>query len=51
MYLIFKPAEIVSQLNLLKPIYRATTHYGHFGKLDLPWEQTNKCSELTAAIS
>ena len=47
----FKPAEIVSQLSLLKPIYRATTHYGHFGKLDLPWEQTNKCSELTAAIS
>ena len=28
----FKPAEIVSQLDLLRPIYRTTTHYGHFGK-------------------
>ena len=28
----FKPAEIVSQLNLLRPIYRQTTNYGHFGK-------------------
>ena len=37
----FKPAEIVSQLNLLRPIYRETTHYGHFGKTDLPWEETN----------
>ena len=32
----FKPADIVSQLNLLRPIYRETTHYGHFGKAGLP---------------
>ncbi|MDG2170885.1 MAG: methionine adenosyltransferase [Opitutales bacterium] len=43
----FKPAEIVSQLDLLRPIYRSTTHYGHFGKEELPWEQTNKVDELT----
>ena len=47
----FKPAEIVSQLDLLRPIYRSTTHYGHFGKVDLPWEQNNKADDLKAAIS
>ena len=43
----FKPADIVSQLDLLRPIYRSTTHYGHFGKEELPWEQKNKVDELT----
>ena len=46
----FKPAEIISQLDLLRPIYRESTHYGHFGKPDLPWEQVNKADELKAAI-
>ena len=46
----FKPADIVSQLDLLRPIYRETTHYGHFGKANLPWEQTNKISELQNAV-
>jgi S-adenosylmethionine synthetase len=46
----FKPAEINRQLDLLRPIYRATTNYGHFGKADLPWEQTNKVSALKAAV-
>jgi S-adenosylmethionine synthetase len=45
----FKPANIVKQLDLLRPIYRATTNYGHFGKPDLPWEQTNRTQELIAA--
>jgi len=45
----FKPAEIVRQLNLLRPIYRQTTNYGHFGKAGLPWEQTNKVAALRAA--
>jgi len=30
----FKPAEIVKQLDLLRPIYRKTTNYGHFGRVD-----------------
>src|SRR5439155_1359760 len=30
----FKPAEIIRQLNLLRPIYSKTTNYGHFGKVD-----------------
>jgi S-adenosylmethionine synthetase len=46
----FKPADIVSQLNLLHPIYRQTTNYGHFGKHGLPWEETNKAAALRAAI-
>ena len=45
----FKPADIVSQLDLLRPIYRQTTNYGHFGKAGLPWEQTNKVAALRAA--
>ena len=47
----FKPAEIVSQLNLLRPIYRETTHYGHFGKTDLPWEETSRADSLRNKIS
>ena len=46
----FKPAEIVAQLNLLRPIYRQTTNYGHFGKNGLPWETTNKAAALRAAL-
>ncbi|HEU4455215.1 MAG TPA: methionine adenosyltransferase, partial [Longimicrobium sp.] len=34
----FRPAAIVERLDLLRPIYRGTTNYGHFGKADLPWE-------------
>jgi len=45
----FKPANIVRDLNLLRPIYRQTTNYGHFGKADLPWEQANRTQELVAA--
>ncbi len=46
----FKPAEIVAQLNLLRPIYRSTTNYGHFGKAGLPWESTTKAAALRAAL-
>ena len=48
----FKPADIVAQMNLLRPIYCYSTNYGHFGKTDLglPWEETNKAEELRAVI-
>lgn len=46
----FKPADIVSQLDLLRPIYRESTHYGHFAKENLPWEATAKADELKAAF-
>jgi S-adenosylmethionine synthetase len=45
----FKPAAIIRQLDLLRPIYRQTTNYGHFGKPEMPWEQLNKTEELVAA--
>jgi S-adenosylmethionine synthetase len=35
----FRPAAIIEQLDLLQPIYRKTTNYGHFGKAGLPWEE------------
>jgi S-adenosylmethionine synthetase len=34
----FRPGAIVERLRLLRPLYRRTTNYGHFGKPDLPWE-------------
>jgi S-adenosylmethionine synthetase len=34
----FRPGAIIEQLDLLRPIYRQTTNYGHFGKPGLPWE-------------
>src|SRR4051812_6829051 len=46
----FKPADIVTQLDLLRPIYRETTNYGHFGKAGMPWEETNKASALRALV-
>ena len=48
----FKPADIVKQLNLLRPIYGKTTNYGHFGKTDadLPWEKTDKTAALKKAV-
>lgn len=38
----FKPADMVEQLDLLRPIYRKTTHYGHFTNPELPWEQLDE---------
>ena len=38
----FKPADMVDLLDLLRPIYRKTTHYGHFTNPELPWEQLDE---------
>lgn len=48
----FKPADIVDQLDLLRPIYSKSTNYGHFGKddKDLTWERTDKVNALKKAI-
>jgi len=49
----FKPADIVSQLDLLRPIYGKSTNYGHFGREipELTWEATNKVDDLKSAVS
>jgi S-adenosylmethionine synthetase len=48
----FQPADIVAQLNLLRPIYSKTTNYGHFGKSDkdLTWEAIDKVAALQKAL-
>ncbi len=49
-----KPAQIIKQLDLLRPIYEATSAYGHFGRtkeLDaFTWERTDKVEALKAAV-
>ena len=47
-----RPAAIIRDLDLRRPIYRQTAAYGHFGRsdLDLPWERTNKIEELKKNI-
>ena len=48
----FKPAAIIKQLNLLRPIYSKTTNYGHFGKSDpdITWENIDKADALRRAV-
>ena len=48
----FKPADIVKQLKLLRPIYSLTTNYGHFGKKhkDITWEKIDKVTALQKAV-
>jgi len=47
-----RPAAIIRELDLRRPIYRQTAAYGHFGRsdLDLSWERTKKVDELKAAV-
>jgi S-adenosylmethionine synthetase len=45
-----KPARIVKDLDLLKPIYAQTATYGHFGRDEFTWEKTNKVEELKAFL-
>jgi S-adenosylmethionine synthetase len=46
-----RPAAIIHNLDLRRPIYRQTAAYGHFGRndLDVPWEQTDKAEQLADA--
>ena len=49
-----KPARIIEQLNLLRPIYEPTSAYGHFGRTEqfdiFTWERTDKAAALKAAV-
>ncbi len=44
------PRGIIDSLNLRRPIYRATSYHGHFGREDqgFPWEETNKAAALAS---
>ena len=48
-----RPAAIIDELDLKRPIYLKTAAYGHFGRTDVefPWEKTDKVEELKAAIA
>src|SRR5690606_29813754 len=47
-----RPAAIIQELDLRRPIYRPVSVYGHFGRpdLDLPWERTDKVDELRRRV-
>ena len=48
-----RPAAILRDLDLKRPIYAQTSAYGHFGRtdLDLPWERLDRADELKAAVA
>ena len=48
-----RPAAIIANMDLMRPIYRPTASYGHFGRDDLgvPWEKTNRAEALRADAS
>ncbi len=45
-----RPAAIVREFDLRRPIYRKTATYGHFGRDGFPWEETNRVSDLKSAL-
>ena len=48
-----RPAGIIRELDLRRPIYKQVAAYGHFGRtdLDLPWEQLNKVDALKQSVA
>ena len=48
-----RPGAIIRDLNLRRPIYRATAAYGHFGRNDIeaPWEATDRAEQLRQAAA
>jgi S-adenosylmethionine synthetase len=46
----FRPAAIIRDLDLRRPIYRETAAYGHFGRKGLPWEETDRADDLRRAL-
>ena len=46
----FRPAAIIRDLDLRRPIYRETAAYGHFGRKEFPWEVTDRVDALRSAV-
>jgi len=44
-----RPQAIIAQLDLQRPIYAQTAAYGHFGRPEFPWEQTDRAQALKEA--
>ena len=45
-----RPAAIIRDLDLLRPIYRSTSAYGHFGRPGFTWEGTQRAEALREAV-
>jgi S-adenosylmethionine synthetase len=41
-----RPKALIEELDLLKPIYRKTAAYGHFGRDEFTWEQTDRAAKM-----
>jgi S-adenosylmethionine synthetase len=46
-----RPKAIIDQLDLLRPIYRQTAAYGHFGRNEFSWEKTDRAATMRDALS
>jgi S-adenosylmethionine synthetase len=46
----FRPAAIIRDLDLRRPIYRETAAYGHFGRKGFSWEETDRADDLRRAL-
>ncbi|MFM8998655.1 MAG: methionine adenosyltransferase [Actinomycetota bacterium] len=47
----FRPAAIIRDLDLRRPIYRDSAAYGHFGRKEFPWEATDRADDLRRALA
>ena len=46
-----RPAAIIRDLDLRRPIYQNTAAYGHFGRKEFPWEAADRADELRRALA
>jgi len=46
----FRPAALIKELKLLRPIYRETAAYGHFGRKQFPWEDTKRAKKVASDL-
>ncbi len=46
-----RPAAIIAQFNLRRPIYEKTAYHGHFGREGFPWEESNRTAALQEAVA
>ena len=45
-----RPAAIIRDLDLRRPIYKSTAAYGHFGREEFPWEQINRVDDVRSHL-
>jgi S-adenosylmethionine synthetase len=45
-----RPRALIEELNLLRPIYRPTAAYGHFGRSEFSWEKTDRAAQLASDL-